>query len=121
MADMNERRTFYLRREIRARDLRPGDLAIIEGEWREVLDVLTDSTPDAVTAEHIQWKDANAQFIKDRLTEARHHLFVVVRYVRETPGSSIVDSAYAAFRYKELVTIQVPGLRSKGRIRGWVR
>lgn len=98
--------------QVRARNLRCDDVIQLKGLWRELLDVWTDETrhetedlfgPTLTDTEE-------GRFIHRYLTGL--HLFVVVRYIVERPDTAELRTSLAAFRSSDLITVQVPILRT---------
>ncbi|QKW06951.1 hypothetical protein HUT18_11640 [Streptomyces sp. NA04227] len=88
---------------VRAADLEDTDTALIDGEWREVLDVWNDEDdPAAMFGE--DHPTAQAIF---RMAAGRSPDWTIVRYVREEE-SSIGELAYGLriFRCRDLVDVQ---------------
>lgn len=99
------RRTFYTTGQVRAHDLRDDDVVLISSHWRELLDVYTDGTPEG-GFEAIEGTEDH-EYALARLQGLS--VYVVVRYVVPVLGSGgEIESAMAAFGFRDLVTVQVP-------------
>jgi len=98
-------RTIWREVPIRAIDLAESDVFRHNGEWREVLDVWTDSNREDA-AEAGEYDDALHRMTVKYLTGLNQ--WVIVRYhiERAYPGDIVYD--FTAFRTVELVTVQAP-------------
>lgn len=100
-------RVYYTEGRIRAADLVDGDGLMVNGRWREVLDVWKDGDFDAATAMYSDPTCAERELIADHLGSFSQ--YVVVRLLEEsTEDLGDMKTFATAFRMVDLVTVQVP-------------
>lgn len=83
------------------------DVALIDGDWREVFDVYTYGDMAELLEMYVHDKEATA-LIKRHLADDTHELYAIVRYLVEEPGAAELTTPIKVFRRCDLLTVQDP-------------
>jgi hypothetical protein len=111
MTEQHRKISFYTIKQVQASDL--GDLqrgmrnnwlvVRIDGKWREVFDVWSDNDDPATL-----FGDNDYTRMINEWLETESPLWTVVRYLVEEKSKEQISDALHAFRYRDLVEVQVP-------------
>ncbi|MFC1418663.1 hypothetical protein [Streptacidiphilus cavernicola] len=106
MTDQQVLRTTWTTGQIRAADLREGDRVLIDGQWREILDVHREDDDHAQTfGEHAEYTKRLHQYL-----DSGFMLYIAGRILLEEKSydeGQIIDEL-RFWRLPELLTVQMP-------------
>jgi hypothetical protein len=107
-AQTRPQRTTYQTARVRPTSLVGNrDVALIDGDWREVLDVYTYADVDELLRMYAHDEEATKR-IKLHLADDTDELYAIVRYLVEVPGAGELTTPISVFRRCELVIVQDP-------------
>lgn len=100
-------RTTYQTAQVRPTSLVGNrDIALIDGDWREVFDVYTYANMAELLEMYLDDEEVSA-WVKQHIGDDTHQLYVIVRYLVERPGVAELTTEVKRYRRCELITVQV--------------
>jgi hypothetical protein len=83
------------------------DVAMIDGQWREVFDTYTYANVAELLEMHAHDRETTT-WIKRHLAEDTDELYVIVRFLVEVPGGAELNTQIKVYRRCELIPVQDP-------------